>query len=510
MHPFPRVASLLPAPPDGRAAALMRRMSGALAQGGVPALGLGWGLGLCLAVSGCTSLAPAGSGAPAVAVPSAWAAAGPVGQGGTGGAAATPLAQWWQGFGDPDLTTLVERALAANTSVRAAQAALQQARAQVDVQAAGLQPGVRASASAQRSRAANSTGNSFQAGFDASWEPDVFGRLGSGVRASEADARAAEASLADVQVSLAAEVAVNYIELRGLQQRLAIARSNLASQQETLQIAQWRLQAGLATSLVSEQARAAAEQTAAQIPSLEASLAQSRYALAVLTGQPPGALDGTLAAAAAAPVPQPGAALALAIPAETLRQRPDVRAAEQRIAAALRRVSQADAARYPSFSLSGSVGLRALTLGALTGGGAVTSALLGSVSVPLLDGGAARAQVRVQEAALEQARVAYEAAVLAALQDVENALAALQGDRDRLTRLQAAAEAAGNAALLAQQRYRSGLIDFQSVLETQRTLLSTQESQSITATSVAADHVRLYKALGGGWQAQPADALARR
>lgn len=486
----------------------MRRMSAVLAQGGVPARGLGWGLGLCLAVSGCASLAPAGSGVPAVAVPSAWAAAGPSAQGGTAGAAATPLAQWWQGFGDPDLTALVERALAANTSVRAAQAALQQARAQVDVQAAGLQPGVRASASAQRSRAANSTGNSFQAGFDASWEPDVFGRLGSGVRASEADARAAEASLADVQVSLAAEVAVNYIELRGLQQRLAIARSNLASQQETLQIAQWRLQAGLATSLVSEQARAAAEQTAAQIPSLEASLAQSRYALAVLTGQPPGALDGALAAAA--PVPQPGAALALAIPAETLRQRPDVRAAEQRIAAALQRVSQADAARYPSFSLSGSVGLRALTLGALTGGGAVTSALLGSVSVPLLDGGAARAQVRAQEAALEQARVAYEATVLAALQDVENALAALQGDRDRLTRLQAAAEAAGNAALLAQQRYRSGLIDFQSVLETQRTLLSTQESQSITATSVAADHVRLYKALGGGWQAQPADALARR
>ena len=502
MRPFPRLASLLPAPRDGGVAALMRRAFNRLGQGWAPALG--WGLGLAL--SGCASLAPTGSGVPALAVPPAWAAAGPAGQGAADGAAATPLAQWWQRFGDPDLTALVDQALAANTSVRAARAALQQARAQVDVQAAGLQPGVRASASAQRSRAANSTGNSFQAGFDASWEPDVFGRLGSGVRASEADARAAEASLADVQVSLAAEVAVNYLELRGLQQRLAIARSNLASQQETLQITQWRLQAGLTTSLVSEQARAAAEQTAAQIPTLEASLAQSRYALAVLTGQAPGALDGALAAAA--PVPQPGAALALAIPAETLRQRPDVRAAEQRIAAALQRVSQADAARYPSFSLSGSVGLRALTLGALTGGGAVTSALLGSVSVPLLDGGAARAQVRVQEAALEQARVAYEAAVLTALQDVENALAALQGDRERLTRLQAAAEAAGNAALLAQQRYRSGLIDFQSVLETQRTLLSTQESQSITATSVAADHVRLYKALGGGWQAQPAEALA--
>ncbi|MBT9514378.1 MAG: efflux transporter outer membrane subunit [Acidovorax sp.] len=451
-------------------------------------------LALAGAVSGCTALRPTDRRVSAVPVPTAWVA----GSQGAPGAAASVLAQWWQRLDDPVLTRLVEQSLATNTSVRTAQAALRQARAQVDVQAAGLLPSVGASASAQRSRASNHTGNSFQAGFDASWEPDVFGRLRSGVNASEADARAAEASLADVQVSLAAEVAVNYIELRGLQQRLAIARSNLASQQETLQITQWRLQAGLTTSLVSEQARAAAEQTAAQIPALEASLAQSRYSLAVLTGQVPGALDTTLAASA--PVPQPTTELALAIPADTLRQRPDVRAAEQRITAALARVSQADAARYPSFSLSGSLGLRALTLGALSGGGAVTSALLGGVSIPLLDGGAARAQVRVQEAALEQARVAYEATVLTALQDVENALVALQGDRERLTRLQAAADAASNAALLAQQRYSSGLIDFQAVLETQRTLLSTQDSVASTMASVAADHVRLYKALGGGWK----------
>ncbi len=450
---------------------------------------------LCvLATIGCASLAPSDGALPVVAVPQVWSAGG---NGTAQGVAATSLAQWWLRFDDPLLTKLIEQSLHANSSVRTAQAALRQARAQVDVQSAGLLPSVGASASAQRSRASNNTGNTFQAGFDASWEPDVFGRLRSGVNASEADARAAESSLADVQVSLAAEVAVNYIELRGLQQRLIIARSNLASQQETLQITQWRLQAGLTTSLVTEQARAAAEQTAAQIPSLEASLAQSRYSLAVLTGQVPGALDTALAASA--PVPQPNAELALAIPAETLRQRPDVRAAEQRIAAALARVSQADAARYPSFSLGGSLGLRALTLGALSGGSAVTSALLGSVSIPLLDGGAARAQVRVQSAAVEQARVAYETTVLTALQDVENALVALRGDRERLTRLVAAADAANNAALLAQQRYSSGLIDFQAVLETQRTLLSTQESVAITTAAVAADQVRLYKALGGGW-----------
>jgi NodT family efflux transporter outer membrane factor (OMF) lipoprotein len=338
----------------------------------------------------------------------------------------------------------------------------------------------------------------FSAGFDASWEPDVFGRLRAGVQASEADARAAQASLADVQVTLAAEVAVNYIELRGLQQRLQIARSNLASQQETLQIAQWRLQAGLTTSLVTEQARAAAEQTAAQVPALQTSLAQSRHSLAVLTGQPPAALDVRLAPPG--PVPTPPGDLALDIPAQTLRQRPDVRAAEHRVAAAAARVAQADAARYPDFSLSGSLGLRALTLGSLTGGNAVASGLAASLAASLFDGGAAQAQVRSQQAGLEQARVNYEATVLTALKDVEDALVALQGDRERLGRLQAAADAAANAALMAQQRYTSGLIDFATVLETQRTQLSAQDSVAATVASVAADHVRLYKALGGGWQ----------
>ena len=422
-------------------------------------------------LAGCAATTPPGTPVPALAVPTAWSTA-PVSTGAPG-AAATPLTAWWQRWGDAQLTGLVAQALQAHTSVRSAQAALQQARAQADVQGAALLPGVDASGSAQRSRSGGSTGNSFQLGLDASWEPDVFGRLGAGVSASAADVRAAQAGLEQAQVVLAAEVAVNYLTLRSVQERLAIARRNLASQRETLQITDWRVQAGLSTSLVSEQARAAAEQTAAQIPQLQTSLAQTRHALAVLTGQAPGALDAQLDAPQATPAPPDD--LALAFPAETLRQRPDVRQAEERISAALARVSQADAARYPSFRISGSLGLRALTLGALGDGASVAHALLGGISVPLFDGGAARAQVRVQEAALEQARVGYEATVLAALQEVEDALVALQGERERQVRLQAAAQAAGNAALLAQNRYQSGLIDFQAVLETQRTLLSTQD-----------------------------------
>lgn len=453
-------------------------------------------LGLALLLQGCAHRAPVASEAPGAALPVAWNAPLPA------GVAVLPqaddLARWWERFGDPQLSALVAQALQAHPSALSAQAALRQARAQASVQAAGMLPDVSLSGSAQRSRSGGQTGNSFQVGLDAGWEPDLFGRLDAGVQASEADARAAQASLEQVHVSLSAEVALQYIALRSLQQRLAIAQRNLESQQQTLQITDWRVQAGLATSLVAEQARAAAEQTAAQVPQLQANLAQARHALAVLTGQAPAALDVALAAPQA--VPQPSQALALDIPADTLRQRPDVRVAQERVQAALARVSQADAARYPSLRLSGSLGLRALTLGALGDSASLVHSLLGSVAVPLFDGGATQAQVQVQQAALEQARQAYQLAVLTALKEVEDALVALQGEAARLAHLQQAAQAAGNAALLAQQRYASGLIDFASVLETQRTQLATQDALATSQANLGSNHVRLFKALGGGWQ----------
>lgn len=453
-------------------------------------------LGLALLLQGCAHRAPVASESPGAALPVAWNAPLPA------GVAVLPqaddLARWWERFGDPQLSALVAQALQAHPSALSAQAALRQARAQASVQAAGMLPDVSLSGSAQRSRSGGQTGNSFQVGLDAGWEPDLFGRLDAGVQASQADARAAQASLEQVHVSLSAEVALQYISLRSLQQRLAIAQRNLETQQQTLQITDWRVQAGLATSLVAEQARAAAEQTAAQVPQLQASLAQARHALAVLTGQAPAALDAALAAPQA--VPQPSQALALDIPADTLRQRPDVRVAQERVQAALARVSQADAARYPSLRLSGSLGLRALTLGALGDSASLVHSLLGSVAVPLFDGGATQAQVQVQQAALEQARQAYQLAVLTALKEVEDALVALQGEAARLAHLQQATQAAGNAALLAQQRYASGLIDFASVLETQRTQLATQDALATSQANLGSNHVRLFKALGGGWQ----------
>jgi NodT family efflux transporter outer membrane factor (OMF) lipoprotein len=404
---------------------------------------------------------------------------------------------WWQRFDDPLLSQLIRQTLAANTSVRSAQAALQQARALRNVAGAALWPSVGGSASAGRNRSGDNTGNRFQLGLDASWELDIFGANRAAVRALEASAQASAASLAGVQVSLAAEVALDYIALRSAQERLGIAQANLSSQQETLQITDWRFQAGLVTTLEAEQARASAEQTAAQIPALQTSIAQSSHALSVLTGQAPTALVTTLAPIA--PVPQVSGDWAMAFPAETLRQRPDVRAAEFQVSAAVARVSQADAARLPNFKLGGNLGLSALTLGALTDGASLVAGVLASLSMPVFDAGASQAQLRAQQAAMDQASMAYQATVLTALTEVEDALVALQGDRVRLLRLQSAYQSADIAATLARQRYGSGLVDFQTVLETQRTRLSSQDSVAVARASVSADHVRLVKALGGGW-----------
>ena len=458
-------------------------------------------LSLALALGGCATQAP--PSAPTLdSLPHQWA--GSTAAPADAATARASLLAWWRQFNDPLLTDLVSTALQANTGAASARAALRQARALQDVAAAGLGPSVTASADAQRSRASNSTANRFGAGLDASWELDLFGANRSARDAAAATAQASAASLGDVQVSLAAEVALAYLTLRSSQARLAIAEANLAAQDETLQITRWRQQAGLADGLATEQAQAAAAQTRAALPPLRTSIAQAGHALAVLTGQPPAALTARLASAA--PLPQPPATLALAGPADTLRQRPDVRAAEWRVAAEWATLAQADAALKPSFRLSGSLGLSALTLGGLGSGGAVAASLLGGVTLPVFDGGALRGRQQAQQAALDQAQQAWRASVLAALQEVEDALVALHNDRDRQQRLQTAASAATNAATLASQRWRSGLVDFQTVLDTQRSQLSAQDSLASASADLAADHVRLFKALGGGWVDDPQTA----
>jgi NodT family efflux transporter outer membrane factor (OMF) lipoprotein len=426
---------------------------------------------------------------------------------GTAGTSATDLAGWWTRFGDPALAPLIERALQDQTDVGAAQARLRQARAQRNLAAAQLGPSVSGSGSAQSSLSeGRSTSESYRAGLDASWELDLWGAGKAGVRAADATLQARALTLAQTRVSVAAEVALTLLQLRGTQAREAIARRNLASQQQTLQIVVWRAEAGLVTQLDVEQARTAVEQTRAQLPALQASAAQAMNALAVLTGRTPGALNAELAQPGPLPAAPPD--LVLAIPAEVLRQRPDVQAAERQLAAAAARVVEADAARLPSLSLSGSIGLSALSLGAL-GSGAGVASLAAGIRLPVFDAGRLQAQVQAQEAARDEAAIAYRAAVLGALQEVEDALLSLRATREQLTAQQAAAAAARVAATLADQRYRSGLVDFQNVLQSQRTLLSAEDGVAATGTTLATAHVRLYKALGGGWSLTAPEEPAR-
>lgn len=450
-----------------------------------------------LALAGCTGIGPSAPPDTTAIAPAAWRQAHEGSH-----TAPTPLAQWWLRFRDPVLTRLVEQSLQANTRIASAQAALRQAQALRDVAAASLGPGLDASASAQRTVSGHQAATrALRIGVDARWSPDLFGEQRQALNASAATVEASAAQLAEVQVALAAEVALAYIALRSGQARLAIADDNLASQRHTLQITEWRQQAGLVSALDVQQARAAAEQTQALRPALQSAIVRNQHALAVLSGEAPAALEALLQAASA--LPQADDDLLLALPVDTLRQRADVRAAAWQWQAAAARVAQADAARRPSLALGGTLGLGAATLGALGDGASVVRTLLVSLAWPLFDGGAARGQVRAQQAALDQAREAWRGTVLLALQEVEDALALLQSDRERILRLGRAAQAATQAASLARQSYQSGLVDYQRVLETQRNQLATQDSLAGAQADFSADQVRLIRALGGGASDEP-------
>lgn len=422
------------------------------------------------------------------------------------------LSEWWRRLDDPLLADLVAEAMRANPDLRSARARVREARARRAVAASEGLPTVDAAGNVSRTESSEETGSGesrelFRAGFDASWELDVFGGVRRGVEAAEADLEATRADLQATQVSLAAEVASSYVEVRAQQALLGIARGNLATQSETLQLTEWRDQAGLVSSQDVAQARSNREQTRAQIPVIETNLAAAEHSLAILLARPPGALHERLAGAG--DLPEMPAQIAVGIPADTLRQRPDLRAAERTLAAETARVGVAESARYPSFNLSGSIGLEALTLGALGDSGAVTNSLLAGITAPVFNAGRLRSQVEIQDAVREQALAAYRQAVLVALQEVENALVDLSRNRDRNEALTSAVAAARSAAELARLRYGTGLIDFQPVLDSERNVLLLEESLARSRADGVLALVSLYKALGGGWSATEPPAATK-
>ncbi len=424
---------------------------------------------------------------PALPLPESWYRPWP----GSGNA---ELAGWWQRFDDPQLAALVAQALDSNATLAGAAARLQQARALRDLAGAGLSSQVTVNASAenvqQRPAASQS---SYRAGLDASWEPDLYGYRRSGLAASAAALQAEQLTLADGQVSVAAEVALAYIELRGMQQRRAAADS--AVRRHLVLAALAATTNPRHRELDRERARAALALSMAELPRLDAGRAQLEHSIALLCGATPGALVTQLGNGAE--VPRAPEALAMRLPADTLRQRPDVRAAAARVDAALARLQQADAARKPMVRLEGSIGLHGVGFG---GSGSLLRGLFGAISGIAFDGGAGQARVAAGQAAVQESYAAYRNSVLAALREVEDVLVSLGAARERRAMLASATGSAARAAGIALAGYADGSVTLDAVLSSFAALQASEDALALSAVDLAASHVRLYKALGGGWQ----------
>jgi NodT family efflux transporter outer membrane factor (OMF) lipoprotein len=468
----------------------------------------------CVVLLGC-ALAGCAVGpdyrAPQPVTPDGWHASAPTGVGPATPDAST-LASWWTQFEDPMLDRLIEQALAHNLTARQALARVVEARARRGIAAAGFLPTLSASAGGSRSDSdsrfdgldgrTGSTlrGEIYTAGLDSGWELDLFGGQRRAYEAASAQLGATEADLRDVLVTLLGDVALSYTGVRTAQSRLSYAERNLDAQKELLEITQWRAEAGLVTVLDVEQANRSYEQTRAQIPSLQSSLAQEMNRLAVLTGQAPGALSTMLAERK--PIPVAPLEIAVGVPADVLRRRPDIRAAERRLAAQTAQVGVATAALYPSLSLSGSITLQSLSASDVLDGFRSERAGL-SLSLPLFRGGALRQNVKAQNALLEQSLAGYEATVLAAYEEVENALEAWSHEQQRHAALLTAVDSARRASELALMQYNSGLVDFQTVVSADRELINLEDSLAVSDGEMTSNLIRLYKALGGGWSAFP-------
>jgi multidrug efflux system outer membrane protein len=419
--------------------------------------------------------------------------------------------RWWSAFNDPLLGTLVERAIRSNLDLRVAEARIRQARAARTVAASGAWPTVNTSTAYSRTRNSANTFSSsgpsgggnlehdlFVTGFDASWEIDVFGGVRRSVEAADANIGVSVEDRRATLVTLLGDVAKNYIDLRGFQLRLDVARANLKAQQETLELTRVRFEAGLASDLDVAQAETLVNATAAQIPPLESSLKQSAYSLDTLLGLEPGALWGELSKEA--PIPQLPPRVLVGLPSELLRRRPDIRRAERQLAAATAQVGVATAELFPKFSLTGMFNLESISASDWLTGPSRFWTVGPTIRWTIFDAGKIRANIEISNAQQAEALALYEKAILTGLQDVENSLVSYAKEQARNRSLVKAVTANKRAVELVNELYSRGLVDFLNVLVTQRALYSSEDTLAQSNALIASDLVSLYKALGGGWQ----------
>jgi len=449
--------------------------------------------------------------------------------------------EWWRSFNDPVLTDLVRRAAQGNLDVQAATARLAQSRAQRGIAAADLFPQVNGNSSYTRERVSKqgaisligggagsggaSAGGSpgtqsnglggmqgafpsssgippfdlFQGGFDASWELDLWGRVRRSVENADATLQASREDRRSTLLSALAEVARDYMQLRGAQETLRITRSNLKSAEESAFLTNERARGGLGTDLDVANARAQVESTAAAIPQLEQQEAQGINAIGLLLGQPPTTLQAELGGANPPGVPRIPPRVPVGIPSELARRRPDIRQAEAQLHAATAEIGVAKADFYPKLTLSGSAALQATQLKNL-GLPAQTYSIGPSLTIPIFEGGRLRRTVDLRTAQQQEAAVNFQKTVLQAFTDVDNALVAYGAEQRRQARLSQQVAQSRTALDLAQKRYRQGVSDFLEVLTAQRTVLQAEQSLADSTATVSSNLVALYKALGGGWE----------
>lgn len=412
------------------------------------------------------------------------------------------LADWWNGFDDSLMVEFITRALKNSPDIRVAAARVRAARAQLVISRSDYFPKIDAAGDFSRTKTgkdANGPGytNMYRAGLDASWEIDIFGGTRRAAEAARADLESEIANLQDVWISMAAETALTYIDARTYQKRIGVAENNLKAQQETLEILVSRYRAGLTDELAVSQARYNLESTRSVIPLLKAGFESSLNALAVLLGQQPGSMHSRFENRT--PVPIPPAGDIAGIDADILRRRPDIRSAERRLAAESARIGEATAMLYPKFSLSGFFGTQAVHSGELFTAGAGAGSILPGVVWPVFHAGELKNRIRAQTAVKDQYLAAYEKTVLSAVAEVRDALSGYIQEARRMTSLDQAVTAAETAVAIARDQYKNGLIDFNNVLDAQRSLFSLEDNLAVSRGTLSGNMVRVYKSLGGGW-----------
>jgi outer membrane protein, multidrug efflux system len=407
------------------------------------------------------------------------------------------LLQWWTEFNDPNLTSLIQRAMKSNLDVKQAEQRIRQARANLGVVDAAFWPTATASASQTRSRSAQGIkSNLLTTGLDAAWELDIFGGTRRNIESAQANVEASVYDSRDVLVTLTSEVATNYINLRGFQQEIIIAQNNLDTQQQSAAIVRKRFEGGFVSALDVANADAQVATTLSQIPTLETSAQQAIYNIAVLLGQQPASLLEELSPASSIPVTPPEVPTGL--PSEMLRRRPDIRRAEAQIHSATAQIGVAAADLFPKFNLNGSIGVSAVGSRSLNWDRRTWS-IGPSASWEIFNAGRVSANIEVQKALQQRSVLSYQQTVLTALQDVENALIAYTKEKQRNTALIDSVTANRKAVELSTKLYTEGQIEFLNLLDAQRSLFSSEDALVQSNRNLSTNLIALYKALGGGW-----------